>query len=559
MAVNPYRSFTPETCLELISTLSTTQLTREANNILGSSFIKSSKTRLKDDTMRKNLKEHFSKFVGLDQEMLHTNISKLTETISRELEVTLSATQDRLKGATVQMEQLQEKLDSAQNVIAALTTSSTPLSNSQPGTSSSTSNGTAASTGTLSVNNFANDSFPDPFEKFEGAPFDQFELKVLDSACDYDQSYKNRSCAYYGELPYRYSGGYHKARPITENSQLQAIVDKVKELHPDYKFNSAMVTKYDGPSSSIPPHSDDEDSIVPGSNIMTISLGGERQVCFRRKPPHKYVDKYLTVKHGEVYTMTRDSQELWDHGIPQTAKKDYKGVRISVTLRLLRDTSGRSGRRSTPSPQQQGQNGQSQADSSGQSRKLLRVLLLTDSRNREFDCSRLRDPVVAFRKDLFLLRDIEQHRASIEQSDLVLISSGINDLRLGRSRAADIHDKLKSFTRQFKAQFLFEAVAPMSMNADRFNTINAERDKLNRYLFQLSLRQENFKLFDNLSFGLAHLARDGLHLNNPGKAIVSSNWVECILIRLGFYRGSLPIRREFRRIAYDFNDTSRSR
>ena len=140
-----------------------------------------------------------------------------------------------------------------------------------------------------------------------------------------------------------------------------------------------------------------------------------------------------------------------------------------------------------------------------------------------------------------------------------VLSSGIHDLRLGRSRAADIHDKLKSFTRQFKAQFLFEAVSPMSMNADRFNTINAERDKLNRYLFQLSLRQENFKLFDNLSFGLAHLARDGLHLNNPGKAIVSSNWVECILIRLGFYRGSLPIRREFRRIAYEYNDMSRSR
>ena len=67
---------------------------------------------------------------------------------------------------------------------------------------------------------------------------------------------------------------------MTENSQLLAITEKIKEPNPDYKFNCAMVTKYNSPSSSIPPHSDDEGSIVPGSEIMTLLLGGERQVNF---------------------------------------------------------------------------------------------------------------------------------------------------------------------------------------------------------------------------------------------------------------------------------------
>ena len=146
---------------------------------------------------------------------------------------------------------------------------------------------------------------------------------------------------------------------------------------------------------------------------------------------------------------------------------------------------------------------------------------------------------------------------SIEQSDLVLISSGINDLRLGKANAIQIHDKLREFTRQFKTQFLFEAICPMSMNADRFNYVNDERDRLNYLLFQLSLRQANFRLFDNPSFGMAHIARDGLHLNRAGKSVVSSNWVECILISLGLYRGGLPIRHQFRRMADEFNNRPR--
>ena len=306
-----------------------------------------------------------------------------------------------------------------------------------------------------------------------------------------------------------------------------------------------MVTKYDSPSSKIPPHSDDEDSIVPGSTILTISLGGTRKVVFRRKPPCKYVREELCVKNGEVYTMTRESQDFWDHGVPEISRQDFDGMRISVTYRLLRETTSLN-------------NGHASQKPSGSSQRRTppprRVLILSDSRNMDFDCSLFKEPVVAFRKNLFYLRDIEQHRRSIEQSDIVLISSGINDIRHSKASPAKIHDHLKSFTSQFKAQFLFEAIAPLSMNNDRFNTINNDRSRLNTLLLQLSLRQENFKLFDNLSFGLPLLARDGLHFTRTGKDVVSSNWVACILIRLGLRRGTLPLRYNFMRIVDDFRD-----
>ena len=52
------------------------------------------------------------------------------------------------------------------------------------------------------------------------------------------------------------------------------------------------------------------------------------------------------------------------------------------------------------------------------------------------------------------------------------------------------------------------------MNADRFNNMNKTIDQLNMALFELSICTANFKLFDNLKFGISHLARDGIHFNS---------------------------------------------
>ena len=56
-------------------------------------------------------------------------------------------------------------------------------------------------------------------------------------------------------------------------------------------------------------------------------------------------------------------------------------------------------------------------------------------------------------------------------------------------------------------------------------------------MFDFSVNSSNFKLFDTPAFGLAHLGRDGLHLNPAGKRLLTSSWVNCSLITMGLRQG----------------------
>ena len=76
-------------------------------------------------------------------------------------------------------------------------------------------------------------------------------------------------------------------------------------------------------------------------------------------------------------------------------------------------------------------------------------------------------------------------------------------------------------------------------------------------MLQLSLRTVNFKLFENISFGIAHLSRDGLHLNASGKDVLSGCWVYSILVGLNFKGGPLPLSYRFRKIVDDFRARNR--
>ena len=356
--------------------------------------------------------------------------------------------------------------------------------------------------------------------------------------------------AYYGDVPYKYSGGSHSSRKLSENPRLAELSVAVEDFCIERginfsKFNSVMVTKYDSHQSCIPPHSDDESSILPDSVILTVSLGATRQVIFRRKPPGTYSEEILEVGHGEVYTMTRSSQDHFDHTVPKMRREDCDGPRISLTYRSLRTL------RSPLSPNNQGAGTFTQPPQAPVVRRSFtpprrKVLILSDSKNRSFDCSMFKDRIVAFRKDMFYLKDLYMHREAIEQSDIVLISAGLNDIRHNKVDAQTLHDHIKHFTAMFdNTQFLFDSISPLNMHADRFNVVNHCIDQTNELLLQFSLRCENFRLFDNLCFGLPHLAKDGIHFNLVGKSVLSNCWFNVVLIRLGFKRGFLPLRHNF--------------
>jgi alkylated DNA repair dioxygenase AlkB len=400
----------------------------------------------------------------------------------------------------------------------------------------------------------------EPFLSHEGAPFADFVLLQLDEATTYDRSYPNRKVAYYGEHPYKYPGGFHKARPLAENSYLTGITTMIRELFPTFDFNSVMVTKYASRGSNIPPHSDDEPCIAQGSNIVTVSLGQTRHVAFRRKPPGQFKTDRLEVKHGEVYTMTRHSQDYWDHAVPRLDNTLEPETRISITYRMITSSSNsrqhtdETGRRNSATDRRP------QPQRAAPPQRPKKVLILSDSKNADFDCSLLQDPVVAFREPLFYLRDLDKHSVAINQGDVVLISAGLNDIRFGRADPWTLHNHLRHVARRFpRTQFLFDSISPLTMTADPYNKVNRDINATNELVLKLSLRTANFKLFDNLKFGLPHLSRDGTHFNGLGKSLLSECWVWCILKALGRKDGPLPLRVMFSNIASDFDAALRSR
>ena len=104
----------------------------------------------------------------------------------------------------------------------------------------------------------------------------------------------------------------------SNNIQPKQIPDILKpmleSLHKDlgYSLNQILVNKFSGGEACLPSHSDDERDINPSSNIFTVSLGDSANVlfsCFGNE------EKELTVKHCSLYSMTKESQNVFKHGI----------------------------------------------------------------------------------------------------------------------------------------------------------------------------------------------------------------------------------------------------
>ena len=515
-------TFSPGLCAELIRDhkLNEAQLRNELVRILDDDAALKERDSLKK--LENALEKHVTSKIATDSHDLSCRISELTSSFSRHVEE-----------ANSRMVELKRSLEHATKLITGAQLSDDHLSDELLDSRAVHSPSAPDTSGTKPTKS-AGTSPVLPYHIFPGNPFASFSVEQLDTCTEYDSTFNNRKVAYYGTLPYKYTGGSHKPRDISSNPYLEQISKKLEELFPDCPaFNSFMVTKYDSHQSCIPPHSDDEDSIEPDSIIATISLGSSRPVIFRRKPPGKYEKTSLTLEHGSLYGMTRASQDIFDHCIPRVEPAEYTGIRLSITCRLLRQSPA-------PSPGHRMQNSENTTS------RPKRVLILSDSKNASFDCSIFHEPVIAFRRNLFFLRDLNEHARSIEQADVVLISAGINDLR--KIKAADpvtLHDHIKHFVSQHKTQFIFDSITPLSMNADRFNNMNRRIDHLNELLLQLSLRSPNFKLFDNLKFGLPHLARDGIHLNMAGKSSMTDCWVHCVLLTVGLRRGTLPLRRRY--------------
>ena len=144
-----------------------------------------------------------------------------------------------------------------------------------------------------------------------------------------------RSVLTFGQY-YPYNGSRSPANCEDIPQQLKPVVEKIaKDLELKNVPNSILINHYpSSANSSLPFHSDDEDTILADSKIVTLTLGTAKTITF--KPLHSSNEGEmldLTPAPNSIYSMTRSSQNWFKHGIH--ANNEAIGERFSITFRLI--------------------------------------------------------------------------------------------------------------------------------------------------------------------------------------------------------------------------------
>ena len=184
-------------------------------------------------------------------------------------------------------------------------------------------------------------------EVLPDSPYKLFNLQNLDDACEFTSVFRSRDTDFYGDVSYPYSGTTHQPKPFTANPYLILVQSYLKIVLPGYNYNSALIQRYADGNSHIPPHSDDENCIVDGSDIVTISLGANRHMLFQSKTDDNFID-YQLLQHGDVMVMSKESQSYYKHSIP--VDDTATGLRISITFRLLKTAENKTATRTPHTP-----------------------------------------------------------------------------------------------------------------------------------------------------------------------------------------------------------------
>ena len=137
-----------------------------------------------------------------------------------------------------------------------------------------------------------------------------------------------RLSAWYGDLPYTYSGIKMMSNPLSLNL---LKLKKISEVITGAQFNSVLVNLYRNGQDSIGWHSDNEPELKINPSIASISLGGPRILEFRNKENKKKVS--IMLPNNSLLFMCGETQHSWQHAIPKT--KSFVRPRINLTFRQI--------------------------------------------------------------------------------------------------------------------------------------------------------------------------------------------------------------------------------
>lgn len=510
-------TFTPETCLELLPSLTPEQLYRES---LSAGLCKSTNKTLRKPYMTAKLNldsRYFDHLVRnpTDKQTKHDNLTSDFCMLLEKAEQTL--------------DEYKEVIRSSSSLVAR---NSTPNTTSDPST-------------------FVTCPPAGHEEVLEATPVrslrSEFEFETYDVCDGLDfQRIGSRDVSYFGSSKYSYGSITHRAKAYPPSDHaVNKILDCIAEELDDPTFNrdnvTCMVTRYQTGSDSIPFHSDNETGLT--GEIITASFGATRTLTFRNIVTDKRREHEL--RNGTVYAMTTESQFFWEHAIHP--ESDVTSCRVSVTFRRI-DKPMRTHIPKIHEP--------SIAPSDPLRPSKQTVLYLTDSMIRNTPSS-FPSNFRVIKRDMYQLTDLMKFENFFENCDYVIISSGINDLSRYDHRSytlsREIRDNFKYlFARYPKTVFVFN-----SLLRTRFAWLNKEVDLFNRCMFDFSLENHNFWFFDshhicsvifNNGFEILDSSGNGIHITQLPKSEIANclvTGVQKLSMRSEKVRKHWPLRREF--------------
>jgi alkylated DNA repair dioxygenase AlkB len=133
---------------------------------------------------------------------------------------------------------------------------------------------------------------------------------------------ESRYTAYYGDLPYTYSGSTRHPRPWNPTlEEYREIVERYSQT----TFNSCLVNYYENGRVGLGMHRDDEPELGENPVVATLSLGAPRTLLHEANGQ----TQRLLLSHGDLVVMNG-----WTlHGIEKDKTRE---PRVSLTFRTIK-------------------------------------------------------------------------------------------------------------------------------------------------------------------------------------------------------------------------------
>ena len=130
----------------------------------------------------------------------------------------------------------------------------------------------------------------------------------------------------------------HPTCQYPDSEALKSIISRMQHNIHAFDIDNwcCMTTLYENGQSHIPRHSGNEDSIIPDSDIYTVSISAQRILVLQNTVGPLQEQRKIELTHGSVHCMSRASQDSWEHSIPPALTPNC-GPRISLTFKRLKE------------------------------------------------------------------------------------------------------------------------------------------------------------------------------------------------------------------------------